>query len=89
MATLFVRHNVADFAAWKKVYDSFDQERRGMGVAGHGVYQADGDPNDVTVYHDFDTMEKAKAFANGSRLREIMQQAGVKGTPQVWFTTRA
>lgn len=88
MATLFVRHNVADFGAWKKTYDAFDTERRSMGVTGDGVYQADGNANDVTVYHRFDSMEKAKSFASSARLREIMQQAGVRGTPEVWFTTK-
>lgn len=89
MATMFVRHHVADFAAWKRTYDAFDGERQTMGVTGHGVYQADGDPNDVTLYHSFDTVEKAKAFAGSPRLREIMQKAGVEGKPDIWFTTKA
>ena len=89
MATLFVRHDVADFGQWKRAYDAFDEERRSMGVTGHGVYQTDGNPNDVTVYHDFESMDAAKAFAGSERLREVMQQAGVQGEPMVWFTTKA
>jgi hypothetical protein len=27
MATLFVRHDVADFGVWKQAYDAFDAER--------------------------------------------------------------
>lgn len=88
MATLFVRHNVADFGQWKKAYDDFAEERRSMGVTSHGVYQADGSPNDVTVYHEFDSMETAKAFAGSGRLKEVMQSAGVQGTPDIWFTQR-
>ena len=88
MATLFVRHDVADFGTWKKAYDDFDAERRTMGVTGHGVYQADGAPNSVTVYHHFDTMSAAKAFASSARLREVMTAAGVQGIPDVWFVTR-
>jgi hypothetical protein len=38
MVRLFVRHPVADYAAWRRVYDDFDEERRGMGVTGHAVY---------------------------------------------------
>jgi hypothetical protein len=89
MATLFVRHNVKDFTAWKAAYDAFDGERKTMGVTGHGVYQADGDPNDVTVYHHFDSIDKAKAFAGSARLKEVMKGAGVTGSPDVWFTNRA
>ena len=89
MATLFVRHKVEDFDRWKSEYDAFDVERAGMGVTGHGVYQADGDPTDVTIYHHFDDMASAKAFAESSRLKEVMQSAGVVGNPSIWFTNRA
>ena len=89
MATMFVRHIVRDFDTWKAAYDAFDSERQTMGVIGHGVYQAEGDRNDVTVYHHFDSMDVAKSFAGSARLKEVMQQAGVKGTPDFWFTTKA
>ena len=88
MATLFVVHDVKDFAAWKQAYDAFDAERQTMGVTGHGVYQADGDPNHVTVYHHFDSMDAAKAFMESPRLHEVMMKAGVQGTPDIWFATR-
>jgi heme-degrading monooxygenase HmoA len=88
MATLFVRHEVEDFARWKKASDDFNAERATMGVTGHGVYQTEGDPNDVTIYHHFETMDAAKAFVQSSRVREVMTAAGVKGQPTVWFTTR-
>jgi quinol monooxygenase YgiN len=89
MATLFVRHKVKDFGTWKAAYDMFDAERKTMGVTGHGVYQADDNPNDITVYHHFDNMEAAKAFAGSARLKEIMEGAGVVGAPDIWFTKKA
>ena len=89
MATLFVRHKVSEFSAWKAAYDAFDAERKSMGVTGDGVYQTDGDPNDVTVYHHFESMDAAKSFMNSDRLREVMTSAGVQGEPKVWFATKA
>ncbi len=89
MATLFVRHTVADYGKWRKVYDGFDAERRSMGVTSDGVYQLDGDPNDVTVYHHFGTVEGAKAFSASARLKEAMTEAGVQGVPTVWITQQA
>jgi hypothetical protein len=86
---MFVRHRVKDFAAWKTAYDEFDTERKSMGVTGEGVYQTDGDPNDVTVYHHFDNMETARAFMNSPRLKEVMEDAGVDGPPDVWFVNKA
>jgi hypothetical protein len=89
MATLFVRHSVADYGKWRQAYDAFDAERKGMGVTSDGVYQLDGNPNDVTIYHEFASMDAAKAFAGNPRLREILGQAGVQGAPDIWFTERA
>jgi hypothetical protein len=84
---LFVRHDVADYAAWRKSYDGFDATRRKLGVTAQVVYQSSDNPNDVTVTHDFKTLEKAKAFAASAELKTAMQSAGVKGTPQIWFAT--
>jgi len=88
MATLFVRHSVGDFDVWKRAYDDFDAVRRSSGVTADGVYQADGNPNDVTVFHDFDSMEAAKAFAASAELREAMVGAGVQGEPTIWFANK-
>ena len=89
MATLFVKHDVEDFGTWKQAYDAFNVERESMGVIGHGVYQAEGDLNKVTIYHHFESMDAAKAFMASDRLREVMMGAGVQGEPDVWFTTKA
>lgn len=89
MATLFVRHTVADFAAWKQEYDALDPVRKTMGVTAQGAYQQDGNPNDVTVFHDFATMDAAKVFAGSPELKSAMQRAGVLGPPAIWFTTKA
>ena len=32
------------------LYDDFNDERKGMAVAGHAVFQSASDPNDVTVW---------------------------------------
>jgi hypothetical protein len=84
---MYVRHHVTDFAAWRKVYDAFDAKRREMGVTGQAVYRSIDDANDVTVTHDF--TNAAKAFASSPDLKAAMENAGVKGTPQIWLTTRA
>jgi hypothetical protein len=89
MIRLFVRHPVADFAQWKKAYDDFDEERTGMGVKAHGVYQAVDNRKDVTVWHDFESMESARTFMGSARLKEVMERAGVAGEPTVWFTESA
>jgi hypothetical protein len=89
MVRLFVRHDVADYEAWRQVYDDFDATRRGMGVTGDAVYQSVDNPNDVTVWHDFETAEAGQAFVSSSELRDAMGRGGVHGEPQAWFVTEA
>jgi hypothetical protein len=89
MVRLFVWHIVADYAAWRKVYDDFDPQRRPMGVTAHAVYRSVDNPNDVSVWHDFGTREQAEAFVTSEALRSAMQKAGVQGTPTVWITKEA
>jgi hypothetical protein len=89
MTRLFVRHNVADYRAWRKAYDDFDAERSKLGVTAHAVFQSIDDPNDLTVWHDFSTSQSAKSFASSARLKEVMGNAGVKGVPQIWFVSEA
>ncbi|MFI4891514.1 MAG: cyclase [Steroidobacterales bacterium] len=86
---MYVHHEVTDYAIWRKAYDGFSATRRKMGVSAQAVYRSVDDPNDVTVTHDFANADKAKAFAASDELKAAMQKAGVKGVPQIWFTTRA
>lgn len=88
MPTLFVRHTVGDYAAWRRVYDEADALRREAGVTSHGVYQRLDAPNDITVYHEFATLEAARAFLDRPELQVAMQRAGVQGAPEVWLTNR-
>jgi hypothetical protein len=89
MVRLFVRHNVADYDAWRKVYDEFDEDRRSMGVTDDAVFGSVDEPNDVTVWHDFAGADEARAFVSSEALRAAMGRAGVQGEPQIWFVTEA
>jgi hypothetical protein len=89
VATLFVRHQAADYTAWRKAYDGFQPKARTLGVKSDAVYRAADNPNDITVIHEFATVEAAQAFAGSAELRAAMHDAGVLGAPTVWFTNRA
>jgi len=88
MTTMFVRHNVSDYANWKKGYDAFDSKRKELGVTAQATYQSTTDPKDVTLTHTFSTIEAAKAFASSVELKDAMKQAGVVGEPSIWFTNQ-
>ena len=86
MIRMFVRHLVTDFDRWKQGYEAFGARRNEMGVRAQAVFQSVEDPNEVTVWHDFDNLETAKVFVESPQLREAMSAAGVSGQPKIWFT---
>ena len=85
MVRMMIRHVVREYATWRRAYNAFDRERRGLGVKKHGVFRNASRPNEITVTHDFANLGKAKAFASSRRLREVMKGAGVRGKPTIWF----
>ena len=88
MTTLFVRHAVSDYAAWRKAYDGFAPIQKEKGVTAQAVYQATDNPNDVTVTHEFASLDAAKDFVGSPELKKAMQGAGVVGAPTIWFANR-
>jgi quinol monooxygenase YgiN len=89
MATMFVRHTVSDYKNRRKVYDEFASVQKAKGVTAESVYRAADNPNDVTVIHEFASVEAAQSFAQSSELKNAMRNAGVVGAPTIWFTNRA
>ena len=89
MVTLFVRHQVSDYAKWRAVYNDFAPVQKQLGVIAESVYQGDDAPNDVTVTHDFASVAEAKAFTQSAEMKEAMGKAGVVGAPTLWITNKA
>ena len=87
MVRVFGRNQVADYDTWRKAYDAFDRESRG--VRQDAVYRSSSDPNEVTVTFDLDDQETAEAFIGSDELRARMKEAGVVMPPTFWFTTEA
>ena len=73
MVTMFVRHEVKDFAQWKQFYDGLGAMQQRLGVTAKSVFRAADNPNDVTVTHDFASIEAAQAFAGSSELHTAME----------------
>ena len=89
MIRVFVRHTVEDFARWRQAYDGMEALRQAGGVQAQGVFQALDDPNDVTIWHDFETRDKAEAFITSEALGAALAEAGVTGEPIAWLTQPA
>src|SRR4051794_33038861 len=83
MTLVTVRHQVKEYAAWRKIYGEFAPVQKTAGVIEESVYQDKDNPNDVLVLHRFADRAKADAFLAGAELREAMQRAGVTGQPRI------
>ena len=82
-ATLTARHTVADYAAWRLVYDEAETIRARYGCVGHRVSHAPGDDKDLFITHDFPTVEQAEGFAADADFGAAMQRAGVTSPPRI------
>jgi quinol monooxygenase YgiN len=88
-ARLFAHHEVSDYGVWRKTFNAFAPTQKKLGVIRTIVYRSADNANDVTVVHDFKSVEDAKAFAASPELKAAMEKAGVKGAPQIWIATKS
>ena len=85
MASMFMKHRVADYGKWKAVFDEHEALRRAGGVTAHSVQRQPDDPNVVIVALRVSDMNKAKQFAGSGDLKAAMARAGVQGAPEIWL----
>lgn len=83
MATMIVRHQVADFGIWKKEFDAMHDIRTAHGWIGHEVLRDASDPNKVTIINKVRSVEDATSYGNSPELKEAMKIAGVISTPDI------
>ena len=82
-----LNYKVADFDAWKPVFDANRQNRIDHGFVGHHINRGEADPNELSVYLAAGDVPRAQAYLTSDELRALMQQAGVVSPPQrTWLT---
>ena len=62
--------------------------RRSSGITSATVYRGEDQPNEVTVVHEFASLEAARAFVGNADLKAAMAAAGVVGEPLFWIAGR-
>ncbi len=73
MAYVLIEHLVGDYETFKRVYLD-DGPRRGRGGSRGGrVFRVSDDPNDIVILLEWDTVERAQAFAASLELHEAMK----------------
>jgi uncharacterized protein (DUF1330 family) len=84
MAAVIVQHHVEDFDRWLPVYKEHGEVRRAHGGTGHQIFRTAGDPNDLVVVNEFDSLEGATAFMQDPSLQEVMAKAAINSEPKIW-----
>jgi hypothetical protein len=85
MASMFIKHRVADYAKWKPVFDEHESARKNATITAHGLHRDVNDPNVVIIAFRATDLKRAQEFAASDELRSAMQRAGVMGPPEVWI----
>jgi heme-degrading monooxygenase HmoA len=85
MATMIVKHKVADYNTWKTVFDEMKHDRAAHGWIGHEVHRDATDSNTVVIINKMKTLDGAKAYGASPELHIAMQKAGVISAPEIQF----
>jgi hypothetical protein len=74
---------VADYDAWKPVFDDHGSARREAGLTDSALLRDDDDPNMITILMSTDDTVRAREFLASDSIREAMQNAGVVSQPEI------
>ena len=78
MKYVFIIHEVQDYWAWKKIFDTAADIRKEGGKISYQVLKYENQPNKIVHFAHWKSIEDAKRFFESPRLIQIRQEAGVK-----------
>lgn len=78
MQYVLIIHEVADYSAWKAVFDDAAGIRKEAGERSYQVLKFETQPNKIVHFSAWTSLADARAFFESERLIEIRKQAGVK-----------
>ena len=84
MQRVLIIHDVADYPAWKRIFDEAAGIRREAGERSYQILKCDSDPNKIVHFSEWTSLAAARAFFESPRLIEIRAQAGVE-SPEFFY----
>ncbi len=85
MPYVLIIHEVADYAAWKQVFDQASEMRKEAGERSYQVLRYATEPNRVVHMSAWTTLASAQEFFESPRLVEIRLKAGVKSPEFIYL----
>lgn len=85
MHYVLIIHEVADYPAWKQVFDGAAAIRKEAGERSYQVLKYESEPNKIVHLSVWTSIAEAKVFFESKRLIEIRKQAGVKAPEFIYL----
>lgn len=85
MHYVLIIHEVADYPAWKKVFDGAAAIRKEAGERSYQVLRYQSDPNRIVHFSAWTSIDDAKRFFESPRLVKIRAEAGVKAPEFIYL----
>lgn len=85
MPALLIRHKVSDYDAWKQVFDEQGFARNANGCRGAQIFRNAENPSETMVLLAWDTLVRARLYAQSDDLHESIDRAGVVDRPDFWL----
>ena len=83
---VLILHEVADYPAWKAVFDEAGVLRKAAGELSFQVLRQDDDANRIVHFSRWTSLDRARTFFESAALVEIRRKAGVRA-PQFLYLT--
>lgn len=85
MQHVLIIHEVADYEAWKKIFDGASGMRKEAGERSFQVLKFENEPNKIVHFSVWTSIADAKAFFESPRLVRIREEAGVKAPEFIYL----
>lgn len=82
---VLIIHEVADYPAWKTIFDSAAGIRKEAGERSYQVLKYDTDANKIVHFSAWTSLADARAFFESPRLVKIRQDAGVQAPEFIYL----
>ncbi|MGG9970973.1 antibiotic biosynthesis monooxygenase [Ferruginibacter sp. SUN002] len=85
MQYVLIIHEVADYPAWKKIFDNAADIRKEAGEIAYQVLAYEKNSNKIVHFSKWSSLEKAKHFFESPGLIQIRKDAGVKAPEFIYL----
>ena len=82
---VLIIHEVADYVAWKQIFDDAAGIRKAAGEIRYQVLRFDQDANQIVHFSEWSSLANARQFFESPELVDIRRVAGVKAPEFIYL----